>query len=361
LSGLWPRRQSGIALLSVMVMALVVTAVLAGIAYRHQLGMQRLARSLHGEQALLLGLSAESYALKVLRDDARDSDTDHLLELWAYPVNNLPVEEALVAVRARDLQGRFNLNNLVAYDPQRWQQELADSGEGASWRRVLERLLELRGLPPDNVRVASLVDWLDTDEQPLAPGSAEDADYQLLSPPRRAANTLLTGVDELAAVQGYGLSVLYALQQPDDSWQPASLVSALPEVTAVNVNTADPVLLLSLHPRFDPRLVEDIVAARPFADLDAFYELLAERLPVENAAQLRSWLPEAMVTVASRYFQVDILVRLGAAATDLRVTVFRPDNGRPLVLSREVRNLPDWAQADAGFDTATATNPGKPP
>ncbi len=45
--------------------------------------------------------------------DGRESKTDNLGEIWAKPVDYIPVDEGGLRGNVTDLQGRFNLNNLA--------------------------------------------------------------------------------------------------------------------------------------------------------------------------------------------------------------------------------------------------------
>ena len=82
---------------------------------------------------------AEAWAADILRQDLVDSpDSDHLGEQWAIELPPLPVDGGTIVGRLEDLQGRFNLNNLVG----------ADGKENELARRQFERLLrERRGRP----------------------------------------------------------------------------------------------------------------------------------------------------------------------------------------------------------------------
>src|SRR5690606_9440832 len=99
------------------------------------------------------------------------------------------------------------------------------------FRRLLQ-LLEL-----DERLVNALLDWLDPDINARFPEGAEDDHYLRLEPPYRAANAPLTHVSELRLVAGYEAEVVARLRP---------YVTALPQATALNVNTAPALLLATL-------------------------------------------------------------------------------------------------------------------
>src|SRR5690606_30105713 len=144
---------------------------------------------------------------------------DHLGEDWATALQPLPIEGGTIAGRLEDLQGRFNLNNLLEpHGPVQFQ-----------------RLLRLLDLDPELAHV--VVDWLDSDTNPAFPVGAEDDYYTRSTPPYFAANTAITTPSELMAMQGFDRESYNAL---------APYVAALPRGTDINVNTASNVVLASL-------------------------------------------------------------------------------------------------------------------
>ena len=82
-------------------------------------------------------------------------------------------------------------------------------------------------------RPEAMVDWIDPDSVAL-PGGGEDAFYLRAEPPYRPANAALASVQELRGIAGVNGAALARL---------GSQVTALPEQTVVNVNTASPLLL----------------------------------------------------------------------------------------------------------------------
>ena len=100
-SSLMINHQRGVALLAAIVLVFAVTVILTNIFYRHQIEVSQLASSLHNDQALLIALSGEGWAIELLRDDLTDpqtNDSDHTGEIWAQAMPLLPVEGGTLVV-----------------------------------------------------------------------------------------------------------------------------------------------------------------------------------------------------------------------------------------------------------------------
>ncbi len=218
-------RQRGVALITALLVVAIATVAAVAMAARQQLDVRRTAGLLHGEQAWAYVLGAEDWAKVVLRRDALNSQVDTLSEDWSASPPVSLVEGGTIVGRLIDLQGRFNLNNLV-------QQSGAPDAQAIEYYKRLLRNLDL-----DERLADAVVDWIDPDINVRFPDGAEDGTYLSLEPPYRTANRLLVDASELRLVKGYDAAVLNRLRPH---------VVALPVRTAINVNTADAVVLSAL-------------------------------------------------------------------------------------------------------------------
>ena len=238
--------QSGVALLTALLVVALATVAAVAMTTRQQLDVRRTGNLLHSEQAWAYVLGAESWARVVLARDARDSKVDNLAEDWAIQVPASFVEGGSVVGRVIDLQGRFNVNSLVVKGK-------ADSLAVERYKRLL------RTLNLDESLADALVDWLDTDINSRFPGGAEDETYQLLNPPYRAANRLMADISELGLVKGYDKKVMDKLLGGATG---IPFVTALPESTAINVNTASAEVITTLANGLSITDAEAIIEAR---------------------------------------------------------------------------------------------------
>ncbi len=283
-------RQGGVALITALLVVALATVAAVAMATRLHVDVRRTGNLLHGEQSYAYALAAESWAQVILGRDARESDYDALDEDWSTALPPIPVEGGYVSGRVTDLQGRFNVNNLLG----------ADGTPNNSSIEYFKRLLNLLELEPE--LAATLLDWIDADINATFPGGAEDDAYLLEDPPYRAANRRLVSVSELRLVQGFTDEVIKVLSPH---------VTALPDVTPINVNTATAEVLLALNEDVTVAGVEMLLADReqePFTSKPGFlaHQAVSGLAIYDN------------VDVASNWFLVrtDVSVGVGTAQLD---------------------------------------------
>ena len=223
------RRMRGVALIIALVVVALATVMAARIGSQAALDQRRGATLLGQQQAFEVALGVEAWAIEVLHDHDAHSTRFSLDEAWAMPVE-LPIDDGRLHGQLEDLQGRFNLNNLIKPDGTR--NEIAF----AHFQRLLARL----ELEP---KWASLMlDWIDADSIADGVDGAEDGFYTGQSPPYRTANRPITSTSELLALPGFGAE-RYRRLQP--------YVAALPPGTSINVCTAPGIVLDTLVPGLD--------------------------------------------------------------------------------------------------------------
>lgn len=326
---LLPYRQSGVALLGVLVLVAITAMVLASIVYRHQLEVNRTLRYSSADQAVLLALSGESYVKSLLKTDLEDSEFDSLEEDWARLIPPLPVEGGTLSGCVIDLHSKFNINTLGLYNEERWNRDLSAFENGSIIRTYL-RLQELLELNFSEDRAAVIVDWVDADEDLISGGGAEADDYSLLDQPRIPPGLPMVDFNELAAIKGYSSLDLIQL---------APYATVLPEKTAMNINTISGRLLQALSPNIDEFLTEEVLNERPFETVDAFYESL-QALTREPPAELKKDIPEDMLTVQSKYFELRAQIQLHHSLLVLHSIIQRRSANDIRVINRRIEFVP---------------------
>ena len=219
------RKQRGVALITAVLIVALATILAVNVLYRGMLDQRRAATLFALDQAFEVALGAEAWAADVLQRDEQESQGDNFTENWARPLPPLPIEGGTVAGRLEDLQGRFNLNNLV----------FADGTTNPAAVLQLARILAWLDLEP--TWASAMADWIDEDTQPGFPDGAEDSVYTGQNPPYLAANMPITRASELLSLPGFGPE-RYAKLKP--------YVTALPVGTRLNVCTASGVVLDAL-------------------------------------------------------------------------------------------------------------------
>jgi general secretion pathway protein K len=298
-------REIGVAMITAMMITALAAIVATNLAWDNALDVRRTMMMLNRDQAIQVALGAESWVATILSQDMADSETDHLGEIWASELPGLPIDGGEVFGAIEDLQGRFNINNLIDQNGRVEEQSL----------QQFRRLLTSLDLDP---RFAGLAgDWMDSDLEAAFPDGAEDGIYTGLIPTYRSANQLLTSASELAALEGMDKATFDIL---------APNITALPGRTEINVNTATPAVLLALGEDISISDVEGLVAEREsdgFADLTGTFSSLVA--------------PEVLSTLveSSNYFQLKVVVRIDTVRITLYSVLQRGPRGNvtPIVRS----------------------------
>jgi len=329
-----PSRQRGIALITaVLVVSLAVIAATSVLDSGH-FAIQRTATMLDSEKAWGYAAGAEDWVRTVLDRDQKDNHYDGLDEAWSEP-QTLPVENGAISGLIVDASSRFNLNNLGVSDNQTpigsgEQKTTAYRQQLGIFVRLIENIEGARELitSPDQL-AESIRDWIDEDQVPTG-GGREDSDYATLVPPRRAANRPMSSVTELRLV----LDSMYD-SRSDDARKIYKLllpyVTALPVdgVTPINVNTADPVLLLALDSQGQGNSkLSEFVESRKQKPLTSDNEIVTQLDLTPEMSDPK------LVGISSRLFQLRLQAVVGQGRVALYSLIFRPSQGVPVVLQR---------------------------
>ena len=355
------------------------TVTMVAISARQQLDLQRERNEGLIQLGRSLGVSGERFAAALLYRDRQQGDrenTDSLDDDWAATIPPVPIDAATIQGCIVDMQGKFNLNNLVD----------AAGNPAPLYVEQLARLLAELGI--EVTKAQAIVDWLDQDIDPLIPDGAEDDYYTSLDPAYRTANGPLVSLSELRLIKGFG--TLDETEQEDYELL-LPHVAALPktsdgQATRVNVNTATPEVIVSVDPtykafatdlsRWDtgayedypecedifdlsaddgPETIEQDRDLQPYLSVQEFRALAGGEAPVERAETVQSE-PEldsnglpienaggtapadsgdgVPVGVSSRWFEVRIDVILEGLRLSQFTLFERDDEGRTRIVRR---------------------------
>jgi general secretion pathway protein K len=162
-----------------------------------------------------------------------------------------------------------------------------------------------------------VVDWLDPDSEVTQPNGAEDPYYLALEAPYRTAGRRVVDLAELVRVRGFDADIVARL---------APFVTALPEATLVNVNTAPAEVLQALVPGLSKEEVARVLQLRkttPFQSSEDFLRVLS-RPSSESVV--------ALLDVKSRYFTAETAVRLDRVAVAYRALFQRREGRLPALI-----------------------------
>lgn len=317
-----PRRyQRGVALITAMFVVALATIAAVSMFESSSIAIRRASNLLESEDAFWYAQGVESWSRGVLKEDAKRNHIDSLGDIWAMPVDFLPIENGSLRGRIEDLQGRFNLNNLATKDPAQLKIYLLQ------FQRLIDNLPDFKSDQVQGVG-AAVRDWVDADSERIDLNGAEDNEYEGLDPPHRAANRPMLSASELLEVRGV-TPALYTALRP--------YVTALPTIgTRINVNTAPEPVLLSLSANVDRSLLQSFLKTRmlkPLMSADEAFNGKAGGSGFLNAD--KDTRPETLIDVKSRYFELQAEVFIGSSRVALYSVYVRPEggDGDPVVIA----------------------------
>ena len=306
------KQQRGVALITAILIMALTTTLVYTLEWDNSLDLRRTYVSIYREEGIQAALGAETWVRGILLDDLNNNTTDHLDEIWATDIPGLPIEsdsiQGQIFGQVEDLQGRFNINNLVD----------ANGEIDPVTLKQFTRLLDALGIDPRFAGITA--DWLDSNEVEGIPDGAEDPLYTGMVPPYRAANQIITSTSELAALDGIDKATL-------DTLLPH--IYAAPGRQPVNVNTATGPVLQSLGDNVSIADVESLFAEREdggFTDIQtSFATIIDPDLQQQGNA----------IAESSEFFQLKVIVQIDT----VRITYFSVLNRGPGTVTPIIRSL----------------------
>lgn len=308
------RRQAGVALITILLIVAFLTAIVIRLSLSTEVWLRQVQNSNALAQARQATQAAQIWVMSILDDDS--SDYDGRTDDWSRPIVPIPVAWGEVYGWIEDMQGKFNVNNLVD-----------DEGRlNTVAIQQFERLLSSLDLDPGLAQAVS--DWIDPDSETSGPAGAEDLYYLNQQDPYLAGNRPLQDLNELKLVRGMDL----------ETWNKLSPhVTALPEQTTVNVNTTSPEVLAAVL--YDPenqqpnllgearRWLAD-VETEPFASIEEFTQITGEQIDSRGLS---------LIGVSSSFFRAHTQINFGNVEYRM-LTLYQREGGRSRILqhSREI-------------------------
>ena len=295
-----PPSERGAALLAVLVLVVIMSAIAAGAFERLRLSTAMAMNGAALDQARGYALGVED--LLALRIDDLASEDAYVTTLagdWNGTERRIPLPgDGLASGTIRDGGNCFNLNSLV--------QGEVETGlvQRPAAIEQFVGLMRAIGLPePAARRVAgAAADWADSDSAP-GPEGAEDAAYSGGSPAYRTGNTLFADPSELRAVVGV---------TPEIYRQLRPYLCALPaaDMSPINVNTLlprdAPLLAMFAPGKASTDRVRGLIASRPREGWRNTYDFWrsAEVAGLETSAD-----PMSQLQLKTYWFTIDLHVR----------------------------------------------------
>jgi len=293
-------------IIAILLVALAASTV-AFMLSQHDLWTRQVGGLAARSQADAVARAGIEWVRRALGEQPEAGSREDLQGVLAAASRALSIAGVTLEITQTDAQARFNVNNLVR-----------DSSASLPDVQAFQRLLAAANLSPD--LASAMIDAIDGNSETTLPGGAEDLDYLTLDPPRLAGNRPMLDAAQLARVPGFTADAASRL---------LPVLTALPEATAINVNSAPAEAFMLLVPGLDYDAARRLAALRDeahFKDLAAF----RARLP-EGVAPA----PGLVIGVTSRYFMLVSRARLGRTQVSYQALIGMHGAARTGVLWRK--------------------------
>ncbi|OLQ86564.1 general secretion pathway protein GspK [Vibrio ponticus] len=317
--------QRGVALLIVLLILAMMTAVAATMSERLFGQFKRSANQVNYQQAYWYAMGAEALAIEGIEQSYKDSDTINLSQHWAIEEQNFPLDYGSLTGRLIDRQACYNLNSLVDT------QAPSNSQQAPYVVNVLQDLLSELEVDEYVAEIVAHSAWefVDRNNNINSVTGVEDSTYEAMSPDYMAANSVLADESEFRAINQVSGEVMEKVRP---------YICALPTSEfRLNVNTLMPEQSALLVAMFAKQLSESdaksVLENRPFDGWGSVDDFLAETQiaalsdAVKNAAK-------GYLTVDSRYFELDAQVVVNESRVRIRSLLFSANRETATVISR---------------------------
>jgi general secretion pathway protein K len=262
------QNRQGIAVISVLIVIALISASVSLMFQRFDRDLKQTQFIVTQTQALNHLYSIETWAKNILSSD--DPSVDHLNEVWATSITPIQIPGGLVFGKLTDLQSKLNLNNLI---------DLETNQYSPQYRSFFYDCINL----------------LNTQLQQQAMGDTIFSHLINQYPKPKSFEQ----VSEMKQIQSIVV---------EDYIKIKPLLSALPSLTAINVNTASKKVLSCLHPQLTVSMVNEVIQRRnkqEFTTIDDFWALSHSLLPHMTLDEIKENLPAQFVNTVSDYFLLE--------------------------------------------------------
>ena len=296
------RKQKGVALLVVLILLVMMSALAAKISQQFCRNLQKTHYQV-SQQQLRWAMQAQEKVVKDrLQADASGESKPLTLDGdWHQPLETRG-EDYTVVSQVEDAQDCFNVNNLLAVEKIAQEQNAPAVPEKPRREQIVEQLLTQSGLSQTNAEEVylQLVDYLDGDTTTAKEGAESDA-WAGVVPARQPANQMMRTIAEIRLLPAFPAAAYPKVSK---------LLCALPDsASKVDVNTLKPEQAALLAALFPGKLNEDdavrLIESRPetgWENWETFSKALEQTFP-----QLKDDLPQVaeQLSINSRYFRVN--------------------------------------------------------
>ncbi|NWG71582.1 MAG: type II secretion system minor pseudopilin GspK [Parvularculaceae bacterium] len=320
------RRQSGAALLIVLLLVATLSFIVMSISDRMTLASSRAANARVRAELLWRAAGVEALAAGAIEAAVKTAGFKFALENPFFAkASEIPMDGGGALIAFKDATVCFNVNSLARRDARQ------GSAQADPKLAELERLFSLLDLEDDDPRrlAAVIADWIDADNFET-PQGAEDGYYSSLPAPYRTGGGSIADLSELRAAADVTAEV-YRQIRP----YLCALPGADPAPLNINMATKDaaPLLAALLGDDVPLAAVEAAMENRPaggYASIDQFWAgaAFAGRVISEEA--------RGRVKLKSQYIEADAAVRFHDQRVAVRLVFEVSEDGDARLLSRRL-------------------------
>jgi general secretion pathway protein K len=336
-------KQQGVALITALLIFSLVAIAAVAMADRQSLDIRRTENLIHYDQAYMYALGAELFAAEVLANGDQDKNIDTLnpdIDPWNTELPPVPVDGGTIGGFIRDATARFPINNMVDANGARQPVYVNAFQRFVDYMTSGDTCGEQSSFNPDLSQV--VVDWIDKNEQ-VEVGGAEDMEYLSGERPYRTANQPMASISELRSLKNliaeeYNCFVGGGKNPP--------LINTINDhEVPININTAPPAVIQSIHNGIDDNLLQMLIENReeePYKETSKFIEKIKKELFVENDPEQRDeieqfdkQMEQMNLSVGSQYYEVTSIAQIGRLQVTV-ISLLKRDGNKITTLQRTI-------------------------
>ena len=322
-----PFREKGVALIYVLLIVSVIILMATEMLTQLRLNTDKNRVFLERTQARHYAMGAEQYVALLLEQDFQEDTksqvfVDSLDEQWNIQRPEFNTDQGIIDIQVVDEQGRFNINSLA-------------SKQAAQNLTILKNLLFAQGI--EQQVASTITDWIDEDQN-TSPGGAEDNFYLIKDTPHRTPDSMAVSISELRSMRDLNKASLKGI---------TPLLTALPESTSININTAPPEVLAAISRQLSLSHITSIVNARDQEPLTTIDDI--NKIP--GLQQKSDIFQAAGIAFSSRYYSAIITATYRDTQFEMKTLLHRDEKGEVTVVGREFGPGDYWIQDEDENET----------
>lgn len=319
------KKQQGVALIVVLLLLALMTAVAAQMSERLFVQFHRAENQVNHQQAYWYSLGVEALAKVAIEQSLEDSKTVNLNQAWATEEQAYPLDYGEAVGSVLDRQACFNINALSAIKAN------PDVSQRPFLVQFWQRLLEEEGVDNYLSEVIADSSWefVDPNTQTGSMMGVEDSTYESFQPAYLPPNAWVADSSEIRAINGVSGDIFDKIK---------SYVCALPTSDwYLNVNTLKvdqaPILVALFSPSLALSDAKAVLEDRPYDGWASVNDFLAESAisAIDKTVKDKA---KAYLAIDSQYFELDAQIFVEPSRVRVRTLLYSKDKKEVTVVRR---------------------------